>query len=468
MTSTVAPRGDDPPYPPVTVHADLIAKAATVSGPHARSVPAAGVSVPGELREPSVLDALLRPTTVAMIGASRDPKALGGRPLGFMARYGFPGRVYPVNGKGGEVQGVPAYASVLDIPEPVDLALIMVRAALVPGVLRECASAGVRAVVIMSSGFGEGTGAGAGLLESVADELAASGMRILGPNCEGLASLPADAPLTFSPVLDIDASGVQLNPGNIAVLSQSGGMGFAVAQWGTAVGLDFSYIISTGNEYDLDCLELAGQLVDTPETEVVAMLLESVRDLAEFADVGARFRAAGKRLVVAKLGKSEPGARGAYAHTRHVAGDIEEYRRLFRAYGITEAADEEDLIDVVQAIANAADMPEEAAQDIQIILDDQYSDFDAAAMGEETEFSDDSYYEERSTDDRAWREEWENFERALKTEARFFSRTAAAHLASIFQGIETMSARDGRPLVIEAGPGTAMTAPAQNVRIGGR
>jgi acetyltransferase len=307
----------------------------------------------GELSEPSVLDALLRPRSVAMIGASRDPKALGGRPLGFMARYGFPGRVYPVNGKGGEVQGVPAYASVLDLPEPVDLALVMVRAALVAPVLLECAAAGVRVAVILTSGFGEGMGAGEGILESVRAELASSGMRILGPNCEGLASLPADAPLTFSPVLDIDASGIRLSPGNIAVLSQSGGMGFAVAQWGTAVGLDFSYIITTGNEYDLDCLELAGALVDTPETEVVVMLIEGVPDLAEFAAVGERFRQAGKRLVVAKLGKTAPGARGAYAHTRHVTGDTAEYRRLFRSCGIAEAADAEELIDVVQAIAKS-------------------------------------------------------------------------------------------------------------------
>ncbi len=112
----------------------------------------------------------------------------------------------------------------------------MVRAELVAQVLRDCAACGVRVAVVVSSGFGEGMGAGEGILESVAPELAASGMRILGPNCEGLASLPADAPLTFSPVLDIDASGTQLRPGNIAVLSQSGGLGFAVAQWGTEVG----------------------------------------------------------------------------------------------------------------------------------------------------------------------------------------------------------------------------------------
>src|SRR5260370_36414444 len=93
----------------------------------------------GELSEPPVLDALLRPRSVALIGASRNPKALGGRPLGFMARYGYQGRVYPVNGSAPEVQGLRSYASIRDIPEPVDLALVMVRAELVPGVLRDCA-----------------------------------------------------------------------------------------------------------------------------------------------------------------------------------------------------------------------------------------------------------------------------------------------------------------------------------------
>ena len=307
----------------------------------------------GELSGPSVLDALLRPRSVAMIGASRNPSALGGRPLGFMARYGFAGKVYPVDGRGGEVQGVPAYASIMDVPGPVDLALVMVRAELVPGVLRDCAAAGVRVAVIFSSGFGEGTGAGAGLLEPLGAELAATGMRVLGPNCEGLASLPAAAPLTFSPVLDVDASGTRLRPGSIAVLSQSGGLGFAVAQWGTEAGLDFSYIISTGNEYDLDTVELAGRLLELPDTDIVIMLIEGVRDLAEFARVGDLFRQAGKRLVVTKLGQTPPGARGAYAHTRHVTGDLAEYTSLFRAHGILEANSEEELIDVVQAIAKS-------------------------------------------------------------------------------------------------------------------
>lgn len=109
----------------------------------------------------------------------------------------------------------------------------------------------------------------------------------------------------------------------------------------------------------------------------------------------------------------------------------------------------------VYAIMNSADMPEAAAQDIQQILEDKFDDFDSAAMGEETEFSSDAYYEQKGTSDQAWQEEWRSFEKSLKTEARFFSRAAASHLASIFNGIEVLRSRDGRPLVIDAGPGTS-------------
>lgn len=113
---------------------------------------------------------------------------------------------------------------------------------------------------------------------------------------------------------------------------------------------------------------------------------------------------------------------------------------------------------VVDAIMNAAGVPQEAAEDIQAVLDDRHGDFDAAAMGEETEFCDESHYEEKGPDDRAWREEWDSFERSLRNEARFFNRRAAEHLASVFGGIDKMSTADGRPLVIDAGPGTPLAS----------
>lgn len=107
---------------------------------------------------------------------------------------------------------------------------------------------------------------------------------------------------------------------------------------------------------------------------------------------------------------------------------------------------------------NSADMPEAAAEDIQQILEDKFDDFDCAAMGEEAEFSSDAHYEQKGTSDQAWQEEWRSFEKSLKTEARFFSRAAASHLAAIFSGIDVLRSRDGRPLVVDAGPGTSFSS----------
>lgn len=299
----------------------------------------------------SSFEMLLHPQSIAMIGASTNPEALGGRPIGFMASYGYGGRVYAVNSRSSVVQGMQAYASILEVPEAVDVALVAVPAKAVAAVLDECARAGVGIAVVMSSGFGEGMGNGVDLAVAIEEVRRRTGLRILGPNCEGLASLPDRAPMTFSPVLDVRRTGDRLNGGNIAVVSQSGGLGFAIAQWGTDVGLGFSYIVSTGNELDVDAVELAGQLVEQPDTDVVVLLVEGFHEIGRFDDVGARFRELGKELVVAKLGASEAGARGALAHTGHEVGTMAEYAERFRAYGVRQVEDEEELVDVVQAVA---------------------------------------------------------------------------------------------------------------------
>jgi acyl-CoA synthetase (NDP forming) len=309
-----------------------------------------------ETEHESLVQLLLHPKSVAMIGASTNPNALGGRPLGFLASYGFAGNVYPVNATHAEVQGRKAYASILDVPEAVDVAMVAVRAELVPGILRDCAAAGVRLAIVMSSGFGEGMGAGADLSAQIEEFAATTPMRILGPNCEGVASLPALAPLTFSPALDIARTGNVLRSGHIAIVSQSGGLGFAVAQWGTEVGLGFNYIVSTGNELDIDALEVATDLVEDPDTQVVVLLVEGFRDAERFAAVGARFAELGKSMVVAKLGRSVPGTRGARAHTGHDSGDQSVYASLFEEHGVLQAGDEEELIDLLQALSKAPRM----------------------------------------------------------------------------------------------------------------
>ena len=208
----------------------------------------------------------------------------------------------------------------------------------------------------MSSGFGEGMGDGRGASSMpVAPELAGSGMRILGPELRG----PRQPARRRAAHVQPGARHRRVrhpgySPGNIAVLSQSGGMGFAVAQWGTAVGLDFSYIITTGNEYDLDCLELAGAAGGHPGDRGRGHAHRG--RAATWRSSRPSASASGRRASASSWPSSarrHQGARGAYAHTRHVTGDTAEYRRLFRACGIAEAADAEELIDVVQAIAKS-------------------------------------------------------------------------------------------------------------------
>jgi len=301
----------------------------------------------------TLLDLLLHPKSVAIIGASRNPDALGGRPLGFLAAYGYAGAVYPVNPNNPVVQGVPAYPTIKDVPERVDLAMVAVRAELVPDTLRDCAEAGVGAAIVISSGFGEGQGLGAELMERARAAIAGTGMRVLGPNCEGVASLSESAPVTFSPVLDIHRSGGRLRHGGISIVGQSGGLTFAVAQWGTEVGLGYNAIITTGNELDIDELEVAAALVHDPETKVLVLLMEGVSDLARFAEVAQAYRAAGKSIVVAKMGRSAAGARGALAHTLHDTGDDAVYANVFDANGVIRAGSVEEVVDALHALTKA-------------------------------------------------------------------------------------------------------------------
>lgn len=311
-------------------------------------------SVPTD-RARSLMDRLLRPRSVAVIGASADPDQLGGRPLGLLAGYGFPGRVYVVNPRHDFVQGWRAYRSIADVPEPVDVAMIIVRADLVPGVLHECARAGVRIAMVLSSGFGEGTGAGAELSDRIA-ELIGGPMRIVGPNCEGVVSLPGAAPLSFSPILDATKVGVALRTGPVAVVSQSGGLGFAVAHRGSQAGIGFNYVISTGNEIDVHALEFIDELVDDPGTDVIVAVIEEFRDPEHLIDVARRCAETGTRLVVAKMGRSAPGIRGARAHTGHEAGDAAVYRELFLQNGILPADDEEEVVDILLALTRCRPM----------------------------------------------------------------------------------------------------------------
>lgn len=301
--------------------------------------------------EQTRFDALLAPTSIALIGASEDATSLSGLPLHVLRQHGYGGAIYPVNPRHRQVGGLRCYASIGEVPGPVDLAVIAVRAALVPELVEQCAAAGARSAVVLSSGFAEESPDGAQAEAKLAAIAASSGMRILGPNAEGFFNVSRSIPVSFSPTVDYERGLTRLVPGNVAVISQSGGLGFAVFNWGQAVGLGASYVVSTGNEADLETLEIAGYLLDQPGTDVVALLVEGFRSFGRLEAVAVQAARAGKHLVVAKLGRSVAGGRAAAAHTAHDAGDDATYQAAFERLGVVRVGDQEELLDVCFALS---------------------------------------------------------------------------------------------------------------------
>lgn len=301
------------------------------------------------------LDALLSPRTVALVGASPDRHIFRGRTLGVMLGHPYAGRIYPVSRSHAEVQGLRAYPSVAAIPEPVDLAVLIIPAEFVPDELERCAAAGVRAAMILSSGFAEaGTPAGEQLQARVVAIAGRCGMIVCGPNAEGYANTAAALCPTFSPA--VDQMMVPLVPpwrtrGHVAVVAQSGGMGFAMFDRGRARELPFSYVITTGNEACLEAFEIVDHLLDEGRTDVFLLYVETLRDPRRFERVAARALAAGKPIIAVKIGKTPAGVRAARSHTGAIAGDHAECQAMFRRHGILQADELDEMVDLAAAFS---------------------------------------------------------------------------------------------------------------------
>ena len=300
------------------------------------------------------LSALLSPASVAVIGASPDLSGLRGRTLKVMLRHPYRGRIYPVSRSHASVQGLQAYPSIDKVPERVDLAVLIVPARFVPDELERCGRAGVKAALILASGFAEdGNEGGAALQGRVAESARRYGMAVCGPNAEGFASMALGLCATFSPVLEeLDPFVIHPNTRNrIAVVSQSGGIGFSFLDRGRPKGLAFSHVVSTGNEACLESFDIVEHLLDEGSAEVFVVFLESIRNARTFRRVAEKALAAGRPIVVAKIGDSEPGRRAAASHTAALAGAGASYRAMFRRYGVIEGADTDEILDIAAAFA---------------------------------------------------------------------------------------------------------------------
>lgn len=292
---------------------------------------------------------LLRPASVAVIGASTNPEIIPGLPQRILAQHGYTGAVYPVNPKYEEIDGVRCWPDITSVPGPVDVAMIVVNADRVATIVDDCGRAGVRFTVIISSGFAEQFD-GADRQQTLREVCARyPDMRVLGPNAEGLINVTDAIPLSFSPTTNYQRALRRLLAGDVAVISQSGGLGFALFNDGLARGLGFSHVISTGNEMDLDVADLAEWLLDDPATNVLLLFIEGLARPERLAALADGAAARGKRIVMAKVGASAAGTRAALAHTAHHTGDPGWYAELAARHGILCADDQETMVDIALA-----------------------------------------------------------------------------------------------------------------------
>ncbi|HTP84757.1 MAG TPA: acetate--CoA ligase family protein [Alphaproteobacteria bacterium] len=291
------------------------------------------------------LGRLINPRSVAIIGASADPEKLTGRPVAYLQKHGFAGAIYPVNPRYDTIAGLACYRDVRSLPAPPDVGLVLLGADMARDAVRQLADAGAAAAIVLASGFAE---AGAdGHARQVALRAAAGSMRLLGPNTIGLVNLTDRITLSASGALEIP----EFQAGNIAVISQSGGILGSLLSRAAGRGIGLSKLIATGNEADIEAADCIEALIEDPATSVIALYLEGLRNPGRFRDVAARAAAAGKPLVVFKVGRSESGARSAISHTGALAGADRMYDALLRQVGAVRAATFADLLDIPMALA---------------------------------------------------------------------------------------------------------------------
>lgn len=292
-------------------------------------------------RSSSLVQALFTPRGVALIGASGDPTKNSGRPQRFLKSHGFTGAVYPINPGRDEVQGVPAFKSVADVPGPVDHAFVMVPAQHVEDAIRQCGEKGVPVATIYSDGFAETGEDGRKMQERLVATARKAGVRLIGPNSMGVIHPASSLTLSVNAVLEMEG----IKPGGLSLISQSGTILGTLLSRGAARGIGFARMISVGNESDLGVGELVDLLVDDPDTTSILLFVEAVRDGAVLARAARRAFDAGKPVIAYKLGRSEAGRELALSHSGAIAGPAKAADAYFQAHSIARVEMLEGLLE---------------------------------------------------------------------------------------------------------------------------
>ncbi len=291
---------------------------------------------------------LMRPRSVAIIGASADPTRTAGRPVGYLVKHGYTGGIYPVNPRVKSIDGLACYHDVASLPEAPDVGLVLLGPERAVTAVRDLAARGATGAIVLAGGYGETGEEGAARQRDLKE--AAGAMRLVGPNTFGIVNLVDHIMLSATGALEIG----DLPAGRISVVSQSGGSLGSLLSRAADRGVGYARVVSTGNEADLDVTAFMDALLDDEETDVISVYLEGLRHPQRFCEVAARAAQIRKPIVVFKVGRSESGARSAVSHTGALAGALAGadgmYDALFRQLGVIRAETFSDLIDVPAAL----------------------------------------------------------------------------------------------------------------------
>jgi acetyl coenzyme A synthetase (ADP forming)-like protein len=292
------------------------------------------------------LEAFFKPKSVAVIGASREPRKFGHVIFKNFARSKFEGKTYPVNPKAENILGFKVYPSLKEIPDEVDLAVIALPASIVSSAINDCLSKNVKAAVIISGGFKETGEKGEKLENEIKKRITVSNLRIIGPNCIGIYDPTSHVDTLFLPTYRLRRP----KPGAIAFITQSGAFGAAILDWASSQDIGISKFISIGNKIDVDEVDLLNYLAEDSLTTCIILYVESIERGREFLKVASKVIER-KPLVVLKGGTTPEGANAALSHTGSMAGAANVYKGAFEQVGAIQAQNVDELFDYARVLA---------------------------------------------------------------------------------------------------------------------
>src|SRR5215470_13212834 len=288
------------------------------------------------------LDAIFAPRSVAVIGASDRANSVGRAVLWSLVSSPFGGTVYPVSEKRASVLGIKAYKRVADIPEPVDLAVVVTPAVTVPAIIGECVEAAVPGAIVISAGFKEHGEKGKELEREILERIQGTGLRLIGPNCLGVMNPISGLNATFASTI--------ARPGNVGFISQSGALCTAILDWAQKEMVGFSAFVSVGSMLDVDWGDLIDYLGNDPRTQSIVMYMESVGDARSFLSA-AREVSLNKPVIVIKAGRTDAAAQAAASHTGALTGSDEVLDAAFRRCGALRVSTIADLFYMAEVLA---------------------------------------------------------------------------------------------------------------------